>query len=315
MANGSLNIILHGLLFLELNKNSKLTWLEITAPKLPKHNLLMGTPGNLQNINNQRIHWETGMGLTPGTPRQPFDEGIPEDVPDTLFRFNRNTTDVGDIDLTGDQGKIFLPWPGQWDTIRRGNRPNLASRLPGKALPKRVNIHIERLCSTQIGVATVLTYDYTTNLPPLPNWSPNVNIEVYFQPDNPETVAEVNADLRTASQVLFSSDNFDLKFKEDDNSIRTSTPIGKTKYPAHSGLTVTDELSLSEKVTLLDPLKIPDGLRDCLSSLESYLLLQSSNPGLSGTDASKTITDERAERYMSYMMANPANCPMFFLGG
>ena len=74
---GKLNIIVHGLLFLELKSNSVLA---ITAPQLDKHNLLMGTPGNLQNINNQEIHWESIPGVTPGTPVTPFIEGIPRDV-------------------------------------------------------------------------------------------------------------------------------------------------------------------------------------------------------------------------------------------
>jgi hypothetical protein len=310
---GKLNIIVHGLLFLELKSNSVLA---ITAPQLDKHNLLMGTPGNLQNINNQEIHWESIPGVTPGTPATPFIEGIPQDVPSTLFKFNRNTTDVGNINLAGDQGKIFLPWPNSWDTIRRGGRPKLTSRLLGTKDPKKqVRTHIERLCSTQIGVATVLTYDFTVSLPSIPNWSPTVNVEIYFQPDNPEKVSEVNDDLATASKKLFSSDSFDLKIDEKDGGLSASTPIGQTKYPEHSGLSVTDELSLNEKIMLINPFDLSNPLRKCLVSLQSFLLQQVTVQGQTVKHPSEQNSDAELERYSLMMMASPANCPMFFLGG
>ena len=309
MANGSagkLNIILHGLLFLEL-KSTPNTWLEITAPDLSSnHNLWMGVAGNLQNINNREIHWETIPGVTAGRPGDPV-EGIPGDVPDTLFRFSRNTTGVGNIDLPNNQGKIFLPWPGSWDTIRRGPRPNLGTRSPDKPSAQQVHTQLERLCSKTIGVATVLTYDAALDVPQLPGWVPTLNIEIYFQPDQPENVTAVNADLAKASKSLFSSDSFDLQINEKDGSLSASTPIGKTKFRPNSGLTFNDEVSLNEKVAVIDPRELNDPLRKCVAALRSFLL-ERQEQKISGTRS------ETAEFHASLMMASPANCPMFFLG-
>ena len=321
---GNVNIILHGLLFLELKKSASLTWLEITAPQLTDHNLLVGVPGNLQNINGKEIHWETSFqGGQPGV----LNGGIPGDVPREVFQFSRSGAETGDIDGTGIQGKIFLPWPAQWKTIRRGDRPALDTRLPRKSAEKQVQSHIKNRCNTMIGVATVLSYNYPLSLPPIEGWSPSVNIEIYFQPKHREDIRNVNDDLTAASKQLFKSDNFDLIF--DTGNSNASTPIGEVQYPDHSGLSVGDEISLNEIVRVVDPKAVIDKtVKDAIATIQAYILTL---PPIIVAPDTSAVRESLASQYarhdekrpsqgdspiqpISVMMASPANCPMLFLG-
>lgn len=329
---GNLNIILHGLLFLELKASPQLTWLEITAPNLSgNHDLLMGTPGNLVNVNGQQIHWETLSGLTGGSPQKLID-GIPLDVPDSILQFDRNETNTGNIDKpNGDQGKIFLPWPAHWDVIRRDNRPAMGTRLPMKSLDQQVHTSIERRCGNTIGVCTVLSYTFSLlKLLPIPGWTPTANVHIYFQPQKLETNADVNNDLRNASFQLFSSDNFDLAMVDTGNN--ASTPIGRNPFPPNSGLSIIDELSLAETVSVVDPKTIEDEelrkkIAASLLAIQDYLLsilLIEANPlsigfsgkhNLSGQGQNKIEERTNTEIAISMLMASPANCPTLFLGG
>jgi hypothetical protein len=323
-----LNIILHGLFFLELKSTTTLNWLEITAPNLQaNHDLSMGVPGNLQNINGQIIPWEQLPGLNGGSPGKLIG-GIPMDVPDQIYQFSRHETEVGNIDKQGNQGIIRLPWPKQWRTIRLGDRPSLTTRLSQKSVNTQVHTNIENRCNNVIGVATVLTYDYALSLPPIPGWSPSLNLEIYFQPKDPESIADVNDDLRTASAQLFSSDNFDLAIIDSGSSSNASTPIGKTLYPEHSGLSIGDELFLNELVRVIDPSMIDNiDVKDAIVKLQLFLLTlppiifesnivphqmpptsQQESHGIRKMDQIESLNP------LNILMASPANCPMFFLG-
>jgi len=285
-----LNIILHGLLFLELKSTTTSSWLEITAPNLQtNHDLWMGVPGNLQNINGQTISWAQLPGLNGGSPGKLIG-GIPMDVPDQIYQFGRIETEVGDINPQGNQGIIRLPWPSQWRTIRLGNRPNLTTRLPQKSLNKQVHTCIENRCNNVIGVATVLTYDYALSLPP-------------------------------------TSDNFDLAMVDLGSSSNTSTPIGQMRYPEHSGLSIGDEISLNEVTRVIDPTAVDNvEVKDAIVKLQLFLLtlppiifdpddtrlvhgaLRQSADSLYKTDQIDGLKSS------NIFMASPANCPLFFLG-
>jgi hypothetical protein len=319
MGDPILNVILHGLLFLELKNGSSSPQLQITAPDLSSnHDLLIGVPGNLQNINFKEIHWEDPtLKLKGGLPGLPAVNGVPTDVPDSIFQFSRTSTQVGDIDKSHIQGKIILPWPAKWATIRKDNRPPLTTRLQNKPVDQQVHTDIERRCGNIIGVVTVLTYTYPLSFPPIPGWTPSTNIEIYFQPKGRETVQEVNADLRAASFQLFSSDNFDLAI--DISTGNTSTPIGQMPFPPNSGLSIEDELSLNENVMVIDPRNLDPQVKQALLTLEEYL--DQLEAAVTTTPLQRTQSSDLSKlknaaqlRRMPLFIASPANCPTMFLG-
>jgi hypothetical protein len=322
--SGLLNVFFQGLFFWELKQDASSSWLEITAPKMEaNHDLLGGVLGNLQDLNNQTVDWRAVPGLPHCTP-QPSGTSIPGDVPKTMYQFTRKQTGVGGI--TGpNQGKILLPWPSSFFTIRNASRPALTTRIPTKPPGSQVHMDVENLSSTTIGVVTLLQYTFPLNLPPIPGLrSPTVNLHFYFQPKNVQTVPEVNDDLRDASP-LFQNDNFDLKI--DENASAASTPIGASPYPT-IGVTPQDELALNERVLVIPGGRCGTKVQDCLGQIqvcleavEADLSLREHTAALQGdkkpsSQERKRVSKNESEsrRALSFMMANPANCPMFFVG-
>ncbi len=319
-ATGLLNVFLQGLFFLEVKQDADGPWLEITAPEMrTNHDLLAGVPGNLQDINHQIVNWRNVAGLQHGTPKG--SGTIPSDVPNTMYQFTRSATGVGDI-VGSNQGKILLPWPNNFFTIRQAARPGLKTRLPNKPPDSQVHNDIEKLSSKTIGVVTLLQYAFSPNLPPIPEWPmPSINIHFYFQPKTPQQIKDVNEDLKNASPV-FRNDSFDLQI--DENASATA-PIGAAPYPT-IGVSSQDELALNERVQII-PSRRCVPVQDCLGQLQSCLeeletdlsLAEQTGPNKETSPLDRqhgriSKDREKARRSLSFMMASPANCPMFFVG-
>lgn len=281
---GTINIMIHGLFFMEHKTVTGLgDVLVITAPDLSDHNFMGGAHDNLVVLNYQTIDWSTPGILKGGTP-QPTVDGIPRDVLSTILQFSGIVTKTGGIVGTG-KGQIKLPWPNGFFSRRLGSTPIFLNT-------SQIGNDITSRCGSQTGVVTGFAYSSDWPLPTLPGWGPTLNFHFYFQPPKAHDIDGVNNDLSLAAAIFGSGAKyFDLQM--DDSNVLT-TPVGTGTFVP--GLGVEDEISVDEKLQLVQPTSQKPFL-DCLS--QGGITIAA--PVAGGAN-------------FFYNLASPANCPNMFLG-
>jgi len=288
---GHLNILLHGLFFMEANGNN----LEVYAPPtVSGHNFMGGTRGNITDLNAipGAIDFTQPSGLLQG--KKTADE---KDVKPTILQFSRTET-VGTFKTKQANRLIVLPWPQQFFSIRLGDLAGFKFDSSGSA---KVGTDIVTRCGNagknkSIGLVTGLNYFADFPDPLLPGEVPSRNIHFYYDPGTGHDVNAVNADLINAQGIFTASSGFDLQM--DKNSTFPVTPLDNPKVLPNTirGLTPEDGLSLGEPVkTALDQF--------VTELFENVITLR--------IDDSKEEQQGFLDRV--HRMVNPANCPNMFV--
>ncbi len=251
-AIATINVMIQGLFFLERKKKGKTNILEITAPALSDHHFLGGVRGNLVRLDGRKINW-TRVGLKGGSPKRPRPGcKIPGDVKLTIPQFDRNVTNTGDI-VGKWKGKILLPWPIQFSTLRQGAFPTYKSRTKKKPEETQVGRNVEFHCykdkNSKLGVVTVLRYEYALALPSLAAWKPTLNFHFYFQPPKGHDIDDVNRDLCKASNLFANPDEFEVQIDKQSPAGSVIVPIGQGPYLL--GMGPEDELGIDEHIQLV----------------------------------------------------------------
>jgi hypothetical protein len=277
---GTINILLHGLFFLETKSNN----VEIFAPQVPNHRFAGGTRGNITDITTG-INW-TGSLTGKGAANE-------AEVASTILQFSKQT--VGGFKQKDVNRLITLPWPNQFFSIRRSA---LAGFQYDTSVPHVVGDEIKRRCGTngnnQIGLVTVLSYGGSFADPTLPGQTPTRNIHFFHDPGLPHDVGAVNADLQACRPVFNKKDAFDLLM--DKNGSFPTTPLDDpTSLPSGVGITPEDGLSLNEPVKT-GMTRFFNGLLDNLLAFNGFEVA-SREPRIADVNR----------------MVNPANCPNMFV--
>jgi hypothetical protein len=289
--NATLNVMIHGLFFMELSTDdSGVDFLEITAPDIDDHDFMGGVRNNLAVLNNQTIDWTTVISIHGRAPQPPLDP-IPADIPPTIMQFSRSTTNTGDL-VHSNKGIIKLPWPRNFFSRRLGPIPNFLNSKVGKEITDRCSAGH----NTQVGVVTGFAYDFDWSFPILPSWGPTLNFHFYYQPPKGHDIYGVNVDLIKAGKIFGSPRDFDLQL--DPNNNPAVTPVGTGGFL--TGVGTEDEISLDEKLTLLNPTQIDiNKLLECLGE-------QSKIPPI--------VPPVKGGANFFLLLASTANCPNMFVG-
>lgn len=278
-----INVMIHGLFFMTLDPATNN--LSIYAPNIPDHHFVGGVRGRRIELNTD-VNW-SNIGLIGGSPQWQDNDSskIPSDVPGSIFQFTKTETGVGEF--TGDsskyKGKITLPWPAEWYSLRCDDIDKTFHYDPRSTVGSQVELNCRRKSKlARLGIVTCLRYGYAAI--GLPGWARQLNIHFYCQPCTDHFIPDVNNDLATAAHCFTNYKQFDLRMIEDPQDPLPKTPIGLYKCEViPPGVTLEDELSLNEDHSL-----------DILSICPVTEQDNSSSPPASGV--------------------SPANCPHFYVG-
>jgi hypothetical protein len=284
VTTGNVNILLHGLFFMEANGNN----LEIYAPPTVSHHSFQGgVRGNIVDLNSitAPIDWSGGV-LTGKTTADP------SEVKPTILQFSRQNT-VGAFQPKQRNRLIILPWPKQFFSMRLSGLDGFKYDHSGSAT---IGKEIERRCGAGrnkvIGLVTGLQYSADLSGPVLPGETLDRNIHFYYDPGLPHDIHAVNDDLKKSKAIFSIGDGFDLQM--DENAPYPTTPLDDPgNLPDIIGLTPEDGLTLNEPVkTGVD--QLVKKFFDAVISLRE-------------PEDHKEFIDR------VHAMINPANCPNFFV--
>ena len=209
----------HGLFFMTYNSSSGN--LEILAPRIDNHHFVSGPIGlRAEQPDGTVLHFENS-GLQGGQPQWPSGaHDIPVDVPGTILQFTQQDANLGGFDMSNPNnfaGKIILPWPLEFTSLRTSDRVKTFPIVKGKQPPlgEAIQSRSKAKGSDVAGIVTVLRY--STSAPPPPK------MHFYLQPCEDENIDEVNADLAQAAKCFVNHANFNLEL---DRS-QPITPTGR----------------------------------------------------------------------------------------
>jgi len=269
----------HGLFFMTYNSSSGN--LEILAPRIDKHRFVSGPVGlRAEQQDGTVLHFENS-GLQGGQPQWPSGtHDIPLDVPGTILQFTHQDANLGGFDQSHPNnfvGKIILPWPLDFTSLRTSDMANTFPFVKGKLPPlgEAIQNRSKAKGSDVAGIVTVLRY--STNAPAPPK------VHLYLQPCTDEKIVDVNADFAQIANCFVNHANFNLQL--DTNAKISVTGRGSD-----------DEKSLEEDFS-------PDILPICP--------LQPNGTKKEQASIQKSST---AGRDPSQPAVSPANCPTFFVG-
>ncbi len=287
----NLNVVLHGLFFMELNRNTN--YLEIYAPVVnTPHYFQGGVRGSLVDLSGMAspIDWSGDVNLT-GKGSDPTPQG---DVNPAILQFSSYGTETG---IGGFKPKdlrrlIILKWPMKFTSLRLTDISNFKPD-PGSVVGKNIQKWCSRFGNKNVGIAAALQYTYKTSAPVLPGTGLSWNFHFYFNAPPGERTKDVNADLKDAANIFVNQQGFDLHF--DENTNYPAVPLDPPASLQNSGLNQEDELSLYEPVkTLVDV------------SLNQLVM-----------DVLRTRLPEREDNahFLDEMLhaLNPVNCPIFYV--
>jgi hypothetical protein len=323
-----MNVLLHGLLFMQANTTDGTNYfLEIVAPPISEHVLMAGTFENLVEMKTKNPDWR-GIGLVGGTPvfEKP-DVLIPVGLSPSILQFTRKNSGVGLLD--GNRKRtITLPWPQTITPLRLGDIDTYFDAQHGTVADE-----IIQRCKTGnpknvIGMVTCLQYQYDLPTLPEPNYFPVMNFHIYHQCCCLEVGKDhINQALGESQDLFHNKQNFNLK-------INSAPPLGVSPPGDNRVIGVSpyrDELSLQEDADYLDWISAcPNGqpIRDALSKQAAlrHLLCDGNSESTrvadgkqkkgstkKGTASAKTKTSEQLKLAQLFNLS-PANCPNFYIG-
>ena len=316
--SGHVNIFIHGMFFMEMSKDGNKNLIVYAAPAA-NHTLWGGVRGNLIKLGKQPINWTTV--LEGGSPQTVDSDQIPADVPYSILRFNRSTTQVGNLTGTS-SGNIVLPWPKEFVSIRKDTLRNFIPAASSKMPPEsQVGQNILNLCShnplpqKQIGVVTCLRYCFDLSLPSLQGWTPSINFHFYMEPNLGNDIHHVNVALNDTKKLFeHGDDQFDLQLDESSGNI--PTPIETGALPQEIG--PEDELAVDEPlVGISQPILVLDTSAKVKNLFAPSLVAP--KPSTAPRPGAHHPNEKDDKRGMLFDLTepnlNPANCPHFFVGG
>jgi hypothetical protein len=209
------NFFIHGLFFLEAKKLDSGKWvLEIKAPKVSGHVLLGGPRKNLGKLTDMDFTTNSGLPdnyaptYDPSHPENP----IPTDIKPSILQFTKDETKVGNLapyDPSLYLGRILLPWPKEFFSLRADNFPYITA---GKSV---VADKIKGRCrDSKIGTVTCLQYPY--NLPGA--------YHIQLLACDYENVCHVNQALIEAKSIFKTPANFDFYIPSEMGATSTDDP-------------------------------------------------------------------------------------------
>lgn len=203
----------HGLFFMNFNSSSGN--LEILAPSIDKHHFVKGPLGQRAEVQDGTVLHFENSGLQGGQPRWSSAHDIPLDVPGTILQFTQQDGNLGGFDSSNPnkfKGKIILPWPLDFTSLRTSDLATTFPFVKGKQPPlgEIMQMRSNGKGSTQVGIVTVLRY--SINAPPPPN------MHFYLQPCTDHKPKEVNADLGQAANCFINHANFNLELQDVDTT-------------------------------------------------------------------------------------------------
>ena len=298
---GTVNILIHGLFFMQGNASNLQKWLfEIFAPQLTDHHVFGGSWENVRELNQDvdlttsGLHGKDVPTMGPPSP-------IPVDVETSIPQFSRDETKVGD--LTGPyRRKITLPWPKDIKCLRRGDFDTYFR--PQATANSIVGDNIIKYCKGQhrsalLGTVPCLIYDY--DFPSLPgtNWFPTLNYHFYHEPcSDPTSTTHANNALDEAAKLFQHSDKFKLILDDP----LSDDPVLPGSVDDQSVLGVTpekDEMSLNEDLYYSDWMSVCPHQR-----------------GPKKRKHIEILKDKKPKKFRQQLFFNvsPANCPNFYVG-
>jgi len=242
----NVNVLIHGLFFMTLNPATN--FLEIFAPVIPGHHFIGGVRGIRTDLAGKDATGKEVTGkivdLTQINLTGKRSAGTIDDVPGSVLQFLSSETGVGGIDtgnfLTKFKGKIVLPWPKQFISIRNDTVDKF--RYKGtSAIGTKVELASRRKGNAQLGVGVLLRY--TLDAASSSDLASVLNLHFYLQPGHPHKIPEVNQDLRAAKPAFTIPDRFDLELDEGTEP----DPIDPGG-DAGLGTTEEDEKSVDEDI-------------------------------------------------------------------
>lgn len=287
----NLNIVLHGLMFMELNRTSG--FLEISAPLMKQHahRFKGGTRGNLVDLIGP-IDW-TGGKLT----GKQGDPDPTKDVSPGILQFSKHPleTEVGAFNPKDAKRLIKLPWPISFSAYRAADINSFTPQ------PGVIGQNILKWCkrtnattgkpNTMVGLITVLNYTYDFPDLPIPGLTHSWTLHFFHNGNLHGPIAEVNDDLQDAADAFTNPAGFDVRLKPDGNYPRV--PLDPANI-LPKGMTPEDELSLDEPITALDGVVEEFFIRVVKMKRPDQKDFQPFVTGLAD-------------------MLNPANCPIFYV--
>jgi hypothetical protein len=286
----NINILLHGLFFMEANNDK----LEIYAPPtVSGHRFEGGSRGNVVDLSSITAAIDlSDASVLQGKPKA--------DVSDvrktrTILQFSR--TPVGAFQTKQTNRLIILPWPLQFFSIRLGDISGFTFDTSGSAV---IGNDIKARCGdakNRIGIVTGLTYTADFSGPVLPGEHPTRNIHFYYDPGIGHDVNAVNDDLRHSRDIFTNGPGFDLQMQTNANY--PATPLDDpANFPNVPGISPEDGLALDEPVKT----ELDQSTKAFFEKVISFRL-----PGEDFMEQRKKLSDG-VDR-----MINPANCPNFFV--
>jgi hypothetical protein len=299
---GTVNILLNGLFFLEVDKANKL--LLISAPKVRDHTFLAGTRQNLQPSTG--FDWSpASFGLTGKDPTFSSDPDIPTDITNSILQFTKNETGVGPLktDPSLYFGKVILPWPLTITPLRIDHLPAFD--------PSKTNVgpKIKARCGSQIADVICLQYNYQFSGPVLPPTNPTTNFHLHMLccKDSDGSVQHINDALTDAAGTFTNQGKFDLRMQGAVQPTTIDQP------PPITGVSPEDERAAIEDGACRGSQGVgASSMKNHPSSGRNEKMKNlSSNPkGTKKTAASQANDGGTVEAEN----VSPANCPSFFLG-
>ncbi len=204
----NVNVLIHGLFFMTLNKVT--TNLEILVPNIPDHHFVVGLRGSRVITSGTVDLTDPAIGLKGGTPTQ-SPNGIPADIPGSIFQFTKAETGIGDFskDPAKFLGRIILPWPAKFFCLRCDDIKSTFLYDPSSLVGSRIELNARLKNSTVLGIVPCLQYTRAT-VAALP-WASSFNLHFYLQPTSPHDINAVNTDLSLAASCFMNPKQFDLK--------------------------------------------------------------------------------------------------------
>lgn len=298
---GTVNILIHGLFFMQGNASNSQKWqLEIFAPQLTDHHVFGGSWENVRELTQDVDLTSSGLSGK-NVPAMAPNSPIPADVETSIPQFSRDETKVGD--LTGPYSrKITLPWPKTIKSLRRGDFDTYFR--PQATANSTVGDNITKYCKGQhrsalLGTVPCLIYDY--NFPGLPgtNWSPTVNYHFYHEPcSDPTSTTHVNSALDEAAKLFQHSDKFKL-ILGDPLSDDPVLPGSTDDQPVSGVKPEDDEMSLSEDLYYSDWTSVCPHQRSPQKRKHIEIFRDK---------------NKKKFRQRYFFNVSPANCPNFYVG-
>jgi hypothetical protein len=221
------NFFIHGLFFMELITHNGKPALEIKAPKVSGHVLLGGARKNLNFI--QDVDFTSLMPDLPSTtPTIVKPNPIPLQVRKSVLQFSRAETGVGNLkayDPSVYLGRIILPWPDDFYSLRADNFP-----YPGAGISTVADKVKNRCGGSKIGTVTCIQYPYK-----IPG-----SLHFHMLACEQEDVCHVDHALTEASKIFANPSKFDFQIGYG----MSQTPVDNN--PPVTGAIPEDENSAQE---------------------------------------------------------------------